>query len=253
MTLINDTWFWLDSSVDRHFEIIGHNNELWQIRDNTACQMHLWLCQCPFWAFHHLLECLIRHETLNDHGCGIWHGQMTGHMLSLLGRRLQWGVKESWNGAGCYLTLNGGWVMIKTIKPNLTSNMLHQQPQFLQASLPRPTTHCKPAFKLTFALKPYLSPSKIKKSCQCEIILVALAPTSLISRVFLFQRWYLKILGRSFDLFQDSVTWLKKPQLLCSRGSEINLQTCQSTCFEENVKKMGHSLNNLQSRPQAKT
>lgn len=36
--------------------------------------------------------------------------------------RLQWRVKESWNGAGRYLTLTGERTMIKTIKSNLASN-----------------------------------------------------------------------------------------------------------------------------------
>ena len=47
------------------------------------------------------MKCQIRRETLGDHGCGIWCGQMSGHMLSLHGRRsamksegeLRWGIQ----------------------------------------------------------------------------------------------------------------------------------------------------------------
>lgn len=50
-------------------------------------------------------KCQIRHEYLNGYGCGIWRGQMTGHMLSLLGRQSAMKSEGELNGAGRYLTL----------------------------------------------------------------------------------------------------------------------------------------------------
>lgn len=219
-----------DSSVNRQTEIIGHNNELQQIRDNAACQMHLWLCQCPFCPFHHWLW--MSNKAWDFKWSWVWHMAWTDdgtYAVPSQQAARQWGEKESWNCAGCYLTLNGEWAMIKTIKPNLTSNMLHQQPQSLQASLPRPTTHCKPAFELTFALKSYLSPSKIKKkkkSCHCEIILAALAPTSLISRASYFSDDILKYSADHSTYFK--IVSPDSRKLSCSAAGKVNHSTNMS-------------------------
>lgn len=48
------------------------------------------ICDCANAHSGHFItdwKCQIRRKTLNDHGCGIWCGQTTGHMLFFLGRR----------------------------------------------------------------------------------------------------------------------------------------------------------------------
>lgn len=155
---------------------------------------------------------------------------------------LEWGVKESWNAAGCLSkSLTGDREMMKIIKHNLASNPLQQQPQSPQGSLPRPQKTPQTSLLINICIK-ILSFSKNdkekKKKLQCdEIILAHPTPSLLVSRVFLFQGWYLKILCRSSDFLQDNVTWLKKIRLICTRKKWNHSTSCQSPCFEEVVKK----------------
>lgn len=168
-----------DSSVDRQCEIIGHNNELRQIRDTAACQMHLWLCQCPLWPFHHWLG--MSNKAWDFKWSWVWHMARTDDRTYAVPSRPaacneEWRRVEMVLGALWLWTESERW--LRPLNAIWLQKMPHQQPQSLQASLPRPTTHCKPALELTFAFKSYLSMSKIKKiKRQCEIILAAPAPT----------------------------------------------------------------------------
>lgn len=98
-----------DCGVDGQSELIGHNNEVrWMPNDARPCQ------------FITDRKCQISQDALNDHGRGMWRGQMTGHMLCFPRRRLAVRDKPKW----CYLTLTGELAMIKNIRPNLDSQKL---------------------------------------------------------------------------------------------------------------------------------